>query len=128
MNFDPILAAPPATQLHILAILVALAATALILPLRKGTRLHRRAGRLWAGAMMLAALSSFWIGNGFSWLHILTLVVLFNVPYAIWSIRRGNVAAHRASMLGVVIGGLGIAGGFALAAPGRILHAALFGV
>ena len=35
MTLDPILAAPPATQVHILLTLVALVATALILPLRK---------------------------------------------------------------------------------------------
>ncbi len=127
MTLAPILAAPFATQVHILAVAIAVAATLFILPMRKGTARHKAFGRVWAGAMMAAAISSLWIGESFSWLHILTAVVLFNVPYAIWSIRRGNVAAHRAAMLGVTIGGLGIAGAFALALPGRIMHVALFG-
>lgn len=127
MTLAPILAAPFATQVHILAVAIAVAATLYILPMRKGTAGHRAFGRVWAGAMMAAAISSFWIGNGFSWLHLLTLLVLVNVPYAIWSIRRGNVAAHRATMLSLVFGALGIAGAFALALPGRIMHAALFG-
>ena len=127
MTLAPILAAPLAIQIHILAVAIAAAATLFILPMRKGTGRHKAFGRVWAAAMMAAAISSFWIGEGFSWLHILTVVVLVNVPYAIWSIRRGNVAAHRATMLWVTFGALGVAGAFALAAPGRIMHAALFG-
>ena len=44
---------------------------------------------------------------------------------AIYSIRRGNVAAHRGHMVGVYVGGILIAGSFAFS-PGRLLHGWLF--
>ncbi|MFN3261559.1 MAG: hypothetical protein ACE37J_13465 [Pikeienuella sp.] len=55
MTLAPILAAPFAIQLHILAVALAAAATLFILPMRKGTARHRAFGRVRAGRIMRAA-------------------------------------------------------------------------
>ena len=130
MNPTPILTAGPAIQLHIATILIALIATAIILPMRKGTRLHRMTGWVWASSMIVTALVTFWINSfdfafGFSPIHIFSLVVLFNVPYAIVSARRGDIVAHKNAMIGTVVGALGIAGLFTFT-PGRIMWEVFF--
>jgi len=131
MNFEPILTAPLAIQLHLATIVVALLATAVILPMTKGTRLHRITGWVWSVSMVATSIISFWISTidvfwGFSPIHIFSLIVLFNVPYAIVSIRRGNVAAHKNAMMGVTIGALGVAGAFTFL-PGRTMWEVFIG-
>lgn len=110
-----------------------LSMTALVLILAillgpKGSPAHRRLGRVAAGVLMAAALSSFAIRSSghLSALHGLSVVVLVSVPYAVWQVRRGRVAAHKRIMLSVA-GGLFVAGLFATFAPGRVLHGLLFG-
>lgn len=130
MNLTPILTASTAIQLHIATIITALIATAFILTMRKGTRIHRYFGWIWATSMMVTSVITFWIDSfdmfyGFSPIHIFSLVVLFNVPYAIISIRRGNVEAHKRAMLGVTVGALGVAGLFTFM-PGRIMWEVFF--
>lgn len=130
MNLTPLLTASTAIQLHVATIIIALIATGFILTMRKGTRIHRYVGWIWASSMMVTSVITFWIDSfdmfyGFSPIHIFSLVVLFNVPYAIISIRRGDVEAHKKAMLGVTIGALGVAGLFTLT-PGRIMWEVFF--
>ncbi len=130
MNLSPILTAAPAIQLHIITVIIALISTALILTMRKGTGIHRKVGWVWAASMIVTSTTTFWINSfDFAWgvspIHIFSLVVLFNVPYAIISIRRGNVEAHKKAMIGTVIGALGIAGLFTFT-PGRIMWEVFF--
>jgi len=118
-----------ASAIHLAAVLpaVVLGLAQVLRP--KGTRSHAAFGWAWVAAMAVAAVSSFWIfgiGNGgrFSLIHVLSVIVLFNLAAAIWFIRRGNVSAHRKFMIGTVLGLMG-AGAGALA-PGRFLHQLLF--
>ncbi|MEM1046774.1 MAG: DUF2306 domain-containing protein [Pseudomonadota bacterium] len=129
MSPDPIFDASLAIRLHLAAIALAIVATAVILPLPKGTVLHRTVGMVWVAAMMTAALVSFGIrdpdpefsnGYGLSPIHILSVVVLISVPNAVWQIRKGRVEAHRRAMISLVIGALGIAGLFTFI-PGRLM-------
>ena len=81
--------------------------------------------------MMAVAASSFFIHElnqwmGFSWIHLLSIFVLINVPLAVIHARRGKVTAHRFAMVATFAGGLVIAGLFTLL-PGRIMHQAIFG-
>ncbi len=114
----------PAIAIHLLAVLpaVVIGISQLLLP--KGTRSHRAFGWAWVAAMAIVALSSFWIfgidNDGFSVIHLLSVFVLLNLVAAIWSIRRGNVSAHKKFMVGTLLGLMG-AGAGALA-PGRFLH------
>jgi len=130
MNLTPILNASPAIQLHIITIIAALVCTALILLMRKGTSIHRKVGWIWAISMIVTSITTFWINSfdfawGFSPIHIFSIVVLYNVPYAIISVRRGKVEAHKRAMLGTVVGSLGIAGLFTFT-PGRIMWEVFF--
>ena len=115
--------------IHLFAVLPAavLGVAQLVTP--KGTVLHKRLGWLWAAAMAVTALSSFWIfgpknGGSFSVIHLLSIWVLFALAAAIWSIRRGNVRAHRYFMVGTLLGLFGAGAGAMM--PGRLLSQVLF--
>lgn len=119
---------PLLSALHLGLALTALGLVlaALTAPKRPGA--HPILGRLAALALLLTAASSFGLRSSghFSALHILSTATLLTVPYAIWLVRRGKVAAHRRIML-VNAGGLLLAGIFAALLPGRGLHGLLFG-
>ncbi len=74
----------------------------------RGGRWHKPLGRLWAGLMMVVAATSFWITgvNGARWspIHLLSVLTLLSIPYAVWRVRRGEVERHRRTMQGVFIG------------------------
>jgi len=118
----------PWLVLHLLSVLPALPLGAWLLLQRKGGTLHRRLGRVWAGLMMAAALSSFAL-HGFTGrlgpFHILSVLTLVGVPRAVLLAARGDIARHRRTILAVATG-LVAAGLFAFA-PGRLLGAWLFG-
>jgi uncharacterized membrane protein len=115
--------------IHLFAVLPAVILGLAQLATPKGTRLHKRLGWLWIVAMAVTALSSFWIigpnnGGGFSVIHLLSIWVLFALASAVWSIRRGNVRAHRYFMVGTFIGLAGA--GIGAIVPGRLLSQVLF--
>jgi uncharacterized membrane protein len=107
--------------LHLSFALGALAIGAAVLLRPKGTDSHKLLGRAWVGAMLIVAVSSFWIRrDGFSWIHLLSIWTLISLACAVWFIRRGNVRAHRGFMVGTF---LGLAGaGIGALAPGRLLY------
>lgn len=111
----------PAIAIHLLAALGALLLGGLMLAGRKGTAPHRLLGRVWVLLMAVTALSSFWIRTHghFSWIHLLSLWVLFILVKALVAIYRGNVRAHRRWMTGAYVG-LTAAGVFTLL-PHRLL-------
>ena len=69
---------------HLLTIIVALGLTPVMLVRRRGDRMHRQLGWLWAGSMLTTALFSFGIRDGrdgdFSVIHILSLWTIVQVP------------------------------------------------
>ena len=102
---------------HILTILAALVLTPVMLLRRRGDRLHRQLGYVWVTAMGVTAALSFGIrtispSGGLSWIHILSAWTLVQVPLIVWSARTHNLARHRASVRGMVLGALLIAGIF----------------
>lgn len=115
--------------LHLATVLPCFLIGAWLLVRRKGTPVHKRLGRAYAVLILFTALVTLpmpaAVGprllNHFGFIHLFSLLVLFSVPAALYSIRRGNVAAHRGHMVGVYVGGILIAGTFALM-PGRLLH------
>lgn len=130
-SLAPLLAAPGAIPLHAFAAIGAFLIGLGQFVLAKGTKAHRAVGYVWLLAMAVVTISSFWIHQirqvgDFSWIHLLSLFVLIQLPVAVLAARRGNIAAHRRIMRGIFIGGLVIAGGFTFM-PGRIMHAVLFG-
>lgn len=131
MNWQALWADGPVISVHALAAIFAMAAGAVQLMAPKGTLRHRWLGFLWVGTMALVAISSFWI-HEFKWwgpfsiIHALSLLVLVTLVYAIREIRRGNVIAHRNSMVQLYALALVLTGAFTLV-PGRTMHAVLFG-
>lgn len=93
----------------------------------KGDLAHKRRGWLWVGLMLIVAIPSFWTrsleNGGFSWIHGLSIWVLFCLTLSIWSIRKGNVRRHAAFMAGTLVG-VAMAGLFALL-PGRFISEVL---
>ena len=90
---------------------------------------HRIFGWAFVVTMAMAALSSFWIVSlrhgQFSWIHLLSILTLVSLPFAIIARRRGNIRRHKWTMIGISTG-LIVAGLFTLL-PGRIMHNAVFG-
>ena len=112
----------PVIVVHAGAAAAALALGAAMLAARKGTLLHRFAGRGWVALMLVTALSSFWIrsSGSFSWIHILSVAVPLLLAIGVWYAITGRIAGHRRMMSGVYAGGLLIAGAFTLR-PSRLL-------
>ncbi|SOB79978.1 Uncharacterized membrane protein [Sphingomonas guangdongensis] len=106
---------PAAIWPHIATIVVALVLTVPLMLRRRGDRSHRVLGTVWVAAMIATALLSFRIhtvNGSWSWIHLLSLWTLVQVPLLWWHARRHNVAGHRAAVRGMVTGALLIAGFF----------------
>lgn len=121
----------PSIWVHLSTVLTTSMLGAWLLLNRKGDRLHRLLGRIWMVLMLATATAALFIHalnppNGFSPIHLFVLLTYFGVARAYLAIRKGEVAAHRAALLGVVFGGIVIAGGFVFI-PGRLLATWLFG-
>lgn len=130
MSLEPILAAGPATQIHIATVTLAFVVGTWMVLSPKGTSPHRMLGRVFVLLMLGTAISSFWIrGNrdgSMSWLHLLSVYVLIAAPAGMVLARYGRIRGHVMTMVGLYIGALWIAGAFTLL-PGRLLHQAVFG-
>ena len=120
--------------LHLATVIPAIPLGAYILWRRKGDRLHKFLGRIWAALMFTTAIVSFWIGRPvgsglfgthLSFIHIFAIVTIVSIPLGIWMARLGKIEDHYKAMQGVFIG-LIIAGLFSFI-PGRILGNLIFG-
>ena len=132
MSLTPLLNASPAIQIHVVAITAAVVLTVFQLVGKKGVTLHRVLGYSWAIAMVVAAISSFFIHTirmigPFSPIHILSVFTLITVPLGVHAARHRDIGKHKKTMLSLVIFALGGAGLFALFVPGRIMFQVLFG-
>lgn len=115
--------------IHLATVLPCLLIGAWLLLRRKGTAVHKRLGRVYAVLILFTALVTLLMPavvgprvlDHFGFIHLFSVLVLVCVPAAVYKIRRGDVAAHRGHMMGVYMGGILIAGTFALM-PGRLLH------
>jgi uncharacterized membrane protein len=121
----------PVISAHALAAIAAMTLGLVQLAMAKGTALHRGLGYAWVALMALVAVSSFWIhefrwAGPFSAIHLLSLLTLGVLVYAIQAARTGRVRAHRASMIQLYVLALVLTGAFTLV-PGRTMHAVLFG-
>lgn len=112
---------------HLAVALLALLIGIVVLVRRKGTASHKALGWFWVVLMLIAVLTSFLIQarGRLSFIHVLSVVVLIVLPLAIAHIKKGNVRAHKISMISL-FAGLAIAGGFTLL-PYRMLGQLLFG-
>jgi uncharacterized membrane protein len=124
MTLTPFYAAPVFIKVHILAALVVVALTPLqFWGFRKGSLPHRASGYLWLTAMLVVAISSFWVRStipfniaGFGPIHLLSVLALFSIYNAIRHARSGNITGHRKTLVGLSIG-FWLAGAFTLIPP-----------
>ena len=121
---------PLSVWLHLATIIVALALTPLMLLRRRGDRIHRWLGWIWAAALFATALLSLDIRlinrGSFSAIHLLSAWTLLQVPIIVLSARRHDIARHRSAVRGMVTGALLIAGFFTFPFN-RLLGSWLFG-
>ena len=107
---------PTIVWAHIVTIFIAVALTPVMLLRRRGDRIHRRLGWVWAVALATTALFTFGIRGinqgAFSLIHILSAWTLIQVPLLVWHARHHNHAKHRAAVRGMVMGALLVAGFF----------------
>jgi len=95
---------------------------------RKGDLAHRIGGRIWALMMVATAIDSFWIRTitgGIGPIHLFSVLVMVQVPRAIWFARSGQIDRHLKAMRGTYFGL--IAAGVIAMVPGRMLWTLLFG-
>lgn len=120
-----------ALTIHLTAALWALLAGISQLLAQKGTKLHRIVGWSWMTAMVIVAVSSFWLTGfmdlfwGYSPIHLLSVWILVCVAVSLYSARTSNIKRHRAFALGAFYGVVGA--GIGTLAPGRVIHQWLFG-
>ena len=118
--------------IHIATVIPAVPLGGYVLLRKKGDKMHKLLGKIWAMLMMVTAISSFGLGSlgtglfglGLSFIHIFSVVTLISIPMAIWRIRVGDVRGHFHAMQGPYIG-LIIAGLFAFM-PGRLMGSLIF--
>ncbi|NKC00695.1 MAG: DUF2306 domain-containing protein [Pseudomonadales bacterium] len=119
---------------HLSSVLMAFPIGGWLLLNPKGTKSHRLLGKPYMALMFITGIASLLMPatlgptllGHFGFIHIFSLMVLYNVPMSIYAIRRGNVRAHKSNMVGLYVGGILIAGSFAFM-PGRLMHQVLFG-
>ena len=134
MTLGPLIHAPIAVQVHVATVVPAFFIGGwLIFFSRKGARFHRVAGYAYLALMVTASVAAMFVhqlapGNllGLSPIHLFVPLTLFGVYGALRGAWTHNIPQHRRAMLGTYLGALLIAGGFAFA-PGRIMHAVVFG-
>ncbi|HYD36821.1 MAG TPA: hypothetical protein VEA60_04360 [Allosphingosinicella sp.] len=115
---------------HIATIVLAVILTPVMLLRRRGDRLHRRLGWVWASAMALTAILTFGIRGlnqgSLSLIHILSAWTLVQVPLIVWAARRHDHRRHRGAVRAMVAGALLVAGIFTFPFD-RLLGSWLFG-
>ncbi|WP_200916549.1 DUF2306 domain-containing protein [Jeongeupia sp. HS-3] len=113
--------------IHLSAAAWVIAAGTSQLLFRKGTRLHRLVGWSWMLAMVIVAVSSFWLHSaaavwlGLSAIHLLSLWVLFCVGASTHAIRQRHIPRHKSFATGAYVGAI-VAGVFALTGQNRFLQ------
>jgi len=119
---------------HLTTVLPAALLGGALLAARKGTPRHRRFGKVYMALILITAVITLFMPaevgprmfGHFGFIHAFSALALWSVPAALFAVQRGDIPAHRRTMRGLYLGGVLIAGGFALA-PGRLLYGWLFG-
>ncbi len=131
MDFAPLWAQASPIPLHAVLAMAAVVVGGMQFVLPKGTPLHRAVGYAWVAMMTVVAGSSFFIHKlnvigPFSPIHLLSVLTLGSLWFAIRAARNGNIARHRTIMLSLYIFALIVTGAFTLL-PGCAMHAVVFG-
>lgn len=124
----------PIVFLHLLVVLPCFFLGTYLIFAKKGSTFHLLGGKVYMVLMFFTGGLTLFIPaevgarllNHFGFLHLLSLVTLWAVPRAWFAIKRGDVKAHKRAMILLYVGGILLAGGFAILAKGRYLNTLLF--
>jgi len=149
MNLAPFLNAPHLIQIHALTAMAACALGALQIFAPKGTIPHRSIGWAWILLMAMMIVTAFLNHDLVTWdpfspkiccriseacdrgtmrcasIHVVSLLTLLLLPFAVLHARLNNIARHREAMIGLFLL-LTIGGGFTFLPP-RVMHDVVFG-
>jgi uncharacterized membrane protein len=120
--------------LHLATVVPAFFLGTFLLVRPKGTPVHRTLGKLYMVLMLGTAVIALFLSGGagirifghFGFNHLFVIPVAIYIPRAYFAARRGDLKVHKASVIGVYVGALLLAGAFAIFTPGRLLHVWLF--
>lgn len=95
----------------------------------KGTAMHKALGKLWIALILVTATSTLFIHEGMalSWIHIFVPITYRASWIIVSSARKGDIKRHKAEIVSLFLGALMIPGVAAIALPGRLMNAMLFG-
>ncbi len=131
MNFAPLLQAPLAVQIHVLAAVLALGLGLVQFLAPKGTLPHRAIGWFWIALLTVICLSAFGIPGSVhigpvSVFHVVALYTLWSLWQGARAAMRGDVADHKSYMAWIF--GLSLIVSAVLAfAPGALLFDVIAG-
>lgn len=119
--------------LHLATIVPAFLIGSALMFRKKGTAPHKLLGKVYLILILTTAITTLFMSaevgptvfGHFGFIHSFSLLALISAPTAYLAARQGNIRRHRISMIGLYVGGILIAGSFALM-PGRMLHQWLF--
>ncbi|TKB51950.1 DUF2306 domain-containing protein [Ferrimonas aestuarii] len=119
--------------IHLVTVVPAFLIGTYLIFTKKGTPSHKRLGRVYMILMLFSATTSLFmeaqVGSlvlgHFGFIHLLSFLTIYAVPVAYFSAKNGNIKRHKMSMVALYVGGMLVAGTFALM-PGRLLHDWLF--
>ena len=117
-----------AIAVHVATVLPAIPLGGYVLLARKGTKTHKRLGKIWVSLMIATATSAIFIrtGGSFSFIHIFIPMTFWASYKLIATARRGDMKGHKKEILGLYLGALMIPGIFSMALPGRLMNVWLF--
>lgn len=117
-----------AISLHLVTVIPAVPLGAYLLLAPKGTRLHKRLGKLWVGLMITTAIAITFVrgGTDFSWIHIFVPYTLIGAWKVVQTARAGDITGHRKHITGMYLFALVVPGLFSFL-PDRMMGIWLFG-
>jgi uncharacterized membrane protein len=101
--------------IHSIGMIFSLIICSFMLLTLKGTTRHRWLGRIYVTAMIVACTTSFFIGEEFNFLHVLSAFTLYWLAIAVWAVRKKaprwqerHASNMGASYIGIIIAGVGV--------------------
>ena len=117
-----------AIAIHVSTVLPAIPLGGYLLLAPKGTKWHKKLGKVWVALMLVTAASAIFIqtGGGFSFIHLFIPMTFWASYRLIATARRGDMKGHRKEILSLYFGALMIPGIASMAIPGRLMNVWLF--
>jgi uncharacterized membrane protein len=137
-NFEPVIKLSLMlwmVYIHLAALLPAILIGTYLLLARKGSAVHKSLGKVY---MVLMGFTGVWtlfmpsaepdpLFHHFGWLHLLSALTIWAVPTAWKAARTGDIRGHKSAMIQLYVGGILIAGSWAVLGQGRLLNEWIFG-